>query len=241
MTIAKDLPLHVAFIPDGNRRWARKRGFAPWVGHKAGVNALEKILEKALELQIRFFTFWASSPENLTKRSKVEVEFLYRIYKDQFKRLAKDKRIHQNQVKVEVIGLWQKFLPEDVKKAVKKAIEATKNYGKYFLTFLLAYSGVDEMVSCIQKLVDLAQEKKEKIEVTKELVKENLWTNFLPPVDLVIRTGCEDDPHLSSGFMMWDTAWSQFYFSPTLFPDFTPEEFEKIILDFSQRERRMGK
>ncbi|MCD6094826.1 undecaprenyl diphosphate synthase family protein, partial [bacterium] len=76
--------------------------------------------------------------------------------------------------------------------------------------------------------------------VTEKLIKEHLWTKDLPPVDLVIRTGCEKDPHMSAGFMMWDTAYSQFYFTETFFPAFTPEEFEQIIKDYSERERRLG-
>jgi undecaprenyl diphosphate synthase len=234
----KNVPIHIALIPDGNRRWARKRGLPPWLGHQAGSKALEKILEKSQELKIPYFTFWGGSWDNLTKRSKTEVNFLFKVYTERFQKILKDKRVHQNKVKINVFGRWKEILPKKTQKVIKKALETTKNYGKYFLTFLLAYDGVDEMLDCIRKIVRKAAGNPAKI--TKELIKENLWTKDLPPVDLVIRTGCEDDPHNSAGFMMWDTTYSQFYFTKTLFPDFSPEEFEKIIKDYSKRERRLG-
>lgn len=245
-----DIPQHIALIPDGNRRWARKRGFKPWIGHRAGVKSLENVLEKALDLKIPYFTFWGASFDNLTKRPEIEISFLNEIYTEQFKRVLKDKRIHQNEVKVNVFGRWKEVLPSETQKAIEKAVEATKNYSKNFLTFLLAYNGTDEIKIAIQKIIDKAQKellnfqspkKKNELKVTDELIKENLWTKDLPSVDIVIRTGCEGDPHMSAGFMMWDTAYSQYYFTETLFPDFGPEEFEKVIKDFSQRERRMGK
>lgn len=235
----ENISQHIAVIPDGNRRWARKRGFKPWVGHRAGTKSLENVLEKALELKIPYFTFWGASLDNLTERPKRETEFLFKIYTEQFKRIAKDKRVHQNKVKVSVFGRWKEILPKEVQEAIEKAIEATKEYSNYFLTFLMAYNGTDEMITAIQNIVNQAQNKT--IKVTDELIKNNLWTKDLPAVDLVIRTGCEKDPHMSAGFMMWDTAYSQYYFTETFFPDFGAEEFEGIIKDFVKRERRMGK
>jgi undecaprenyl diphosphate synthase len=234
----KNIPKHIAVIPDGNRRWARKRGFQPWIGHKAGVEALEKILDKALEMKIPHFTFWGGSFDNLTKRPKIETEFLFKLYTEHFRRIARDRRIHQNQIKINVFGRWKEILPRKAQEAVEKAIETTKNYKDYFLTFLLAYNGPDEMIACIQKISNLAQNKR--VIITEKLVRENLWTGNLPPVDLVIRTGCEKDPHMSAGFMMWSTAYSQLYFTETFFPDFTPGEFEEIIEDYLKRERRLG-
>jgi len=228
----------VAIIPDGNRRWARKRGLHPWLGHQAGTKALEKILEKSQELKIPYFTFWGGSWDNLTKRSKIEVNFLFKTYTERFKKIINDKRTHQNKVKINVLGRWQEILPKKNQEVIEKAIEATKNYNNYFLTILLAYDGRDEMIDCIQKITRLANDKS--IKITQKLIKENLWTKDLPPVDLIIRTGCEGDPHLSAGFMMWDTIYSQLYFTKTLFPEFGPEEFEKIIEDYSKRERRLG-
>lgn len=234
----KDIPKHIAIIPDGNRRWARKKGFKPWIGHRAGVKYFEKVLEKALELKIPYLTFWGGSWDNLTKRTKIETNFLFKVYTEQFKKMISDKRIHQNKVKINVLGRWREILPEKTQIAIEEAIKRTKDYNQHFLTFLLAYNGTDEMIDCIQKIANLAEGKI--IKVTEKLIKENLWTKDLPPVDLIIRTGCQSDPHNSTGFMMWDTAYSQFHFTETLFPDFGPEEFEKIIKDYSKKERRKG-
>ncbi len=235
----KNIPNHVAVIPDGNRRWAKKRGLRPWIGHEVGMKSFEKVLEKSLELRIPYLTFWGGSWDNLTKRPKIEIKFLFKVYTDQFKRIANDKRIHQNKVRIDVLGRWREILPEETQKAIEKAREATKDYNKYFLTFLLAYNGTDEMMACVRKIADLSKEKT--IKVTEKLIKENLWTKDLPPVDLIIRTGCEDDPHISAGFMMWDAAYSQLYFTRTFLPAFGPKEFEEIIKDYSERERRKGK
>lgn len=243
----KNIPNHIALIPDGNRRWARKRGFSPWVGHSAGTKALEKILEKAVEFKIPYFTVWGGSTDNLTKRPKREIDFLFRIYKEQFSRLGKDKRVYQNKVKINVLGKWKNILPKDVQRTFEKVIEKTKHHMKYSLTFLIAYDGQEEMVDCVKRIADLVRKDFTETnnfcdkEFTSKLIKENLLTKNLPVVDLVIRTGCQNDPHQSAGFMMWDTAYSQYYFTDNLFPDFKPSEIEEIIKDFSKRERRLGK
>lgn len=242
-----NIPNHIALIPDGNRRWARKKGFKTWIGHRAGTKTLEEILEKAIEFKIPYFTVWGGSTDNLTKRPKREIDFLFRIYKEQFSRLGRDKRVYQNQVKVNVLGKWKNILPKDVQKTFEKVIEKTKNHMKYSLTFLIAYDGQEEMVDCVKRIADLVRKDFTGTknfcdkELTSRLIKENLLTKNLPVVDLVIRTGCQDDPHQSAGFMMWDTAYSQYYFTDNLFPDFKPSELEGIIKDFSKRERRLGK
>jgi tritrans,polycis-undecaprenyl-diphosphate synthase [geranylgeranyl-diphosphate specific] len=230
--------MHVAVIPDGNRRWAKKRGFFPWQGHIEGAKTLEKILKKAWELKIPYFTFWGMSADNVLKRPKREVEVLFSIFKRQFQKLARSKEIQKEGVKINVFGFWKKLFPESVKEAIKEAIEKTKKNKNFVLTFLLAYNGTDEMLEAIKKIVKKAREKD--IEISEKTLIENLWTGVLPPVDLVIRTGCEGDPHNSAGFMMWHTAYSQIYFTNTFFPDFSVKEFEFAINNFQKRERRFG-
>jgi len=231
--------MHVAVIPDGNRRWAKKRGLLPWQGHIEGARTLEQILKKAWELKIPYFTFWGMSADNVLKRPKKEVEVLFSIFKRQFKKLAKSKEVEKEGIKINVFGLWQKFFPKELKDLIRIVIKKTKNYKNFVLTFLLAYNGTDEMLEAMKRIAKKAREKE--IEISEKTLLENLWTGSLPQVDLVIRTGCEGDPHNSAGFMMWHTAYSQFYFTKTLFPDFSPEEFEKAIKDFFERERRFGK
>lgn len=230
-----NIPNHVALIPDGNRRWAKQHGLASFFGHQKGAENFENLAYKALDLKIPYFTFWGTSLDNITKRSEAEVAYLCNIIKDYFNRLADNERVHKDKVKVNVIGRWEEYFPEDTKAAIRKVIENTKGYDDYNLTFMMAYSGDDEMVECIKKI------KAGNGEITKETVKQNLWTCDLPAVDFVIRTGCEGDPHLSAGFMMWDTAYSQLYFTEKFFPDYDPDSFEKTIEDFSKRERRNGK
>ncbi len=228
----KNIPNHIALIPDGNRRWAKKNHLPSIIGHTKGSQALEKILDKALELKIPYFTFWGSSLDNITNRSKKEVNYLFDIFEKQFKKLSQDKRIHKNNVKVRVIGKWKEYFPEKTKQAINEAIEKTKNHDKYNLTFLMAYNGTDEMIDCIKNLKNKA--------IDEGTIKNNLWTKELPAVDLMIRTGCENDPHLSAGFMMWDIAYSQLSFSKSFFPSFSSKEFEEIIKDYSKKQRRKG-
>lgn len=229
-----NIPKHVAIIPDGNRRWAKKKGLATFSGHEKGSDALEKIIEKALEMKIPYLTIWGSSLDNITKRSKSEVNYLFKIFEKEFEKIAEDKEIHKNKVRIEVIGKWREYFPTSVKNAIENAVEKTKSYDRYFLTFLMAYNGTDEIIDCIKKI-------KEKREVVNEkTIKENLWTKDLPPVDFIIRTGCEDDPHNSAGFMMWHTTYSQLYFTKKYFPEFKGKQLEEAIKNYSRRKRRKG-
>lgn len=230
-----NLPKHIALIPDGNRRWAKKRNLPTLIGHQKGALAFEKILEKSLELKIPYFTFWGSSMDNITKRTKAEVSYLFKIFEEQFKRLIKDERVHKNKVRVQILGRWREIFPIQTRRIMEEAITKTKQYDKYCLTFLMAYNGTDEIIDCIEKI-----NKSKTGRVTEKIIKENLWTKDLPPVDLIIRTGTDGDPHLSAGFMMWDAAYAQLEFSQTHFPAFAPKEFEKIVLDYAARQRRKG-
>lgn len=229
---------HLVIIPDGNRRWARKRGLPPWSGHIEGAKRLEEIVKRVWELKIPYFTFWTASRDNLTKRSQKEVQVLFSIFKDYFSRLLREKKVYEEGVQINFLGKWKEVCPKDIKGIINELIEKTKSHNQYFLTFLLAYNGIDEMVEGIRKIA-MAYRKKE-FKITEEIIAKYLWTNFLPSVDLIIRTGCEDDPHNSTGFMMWKTAYSQFYFTRTFFPDFSTSELDMAIENFLKRERRFG-
>jgi len=230
---------HIAIIPDGNRRWANERRVPLNEGHRIGAQTTQKIFEKALELKIPYLTFWAASYDNLIKRSKEEVKFLITLINAEFQKLLDDARVHKNEVKVRILGRFQEVFPEKTLRIIEKLVKKTENYEIFSLTFLLAYNGTDEMLAAIKRIAK--EVKISTIKITGELIKSFLWTKDLPPVDLVIRTGCQDDPHNSAGFMMWHTAYSQYYFTKTLYPDFTSEEFEKAIKDFEKREKRLGR
>lgn len=234
-----NLPNHVVLIPDGNRRWAKKRGLPAFFGHREGAKTADKIFKTALELKIPYLTFWGSSLDNITKRDPREVGFLFGVFERWFKKLAKDKIVHENSVKINILGRWKKLFPEKTKKPLREAIEITKNYKNHQLTFLMAYSGIDEMTDTINRIADL-KTKNSKLKIDEALIKSNLWTKDLPAADLIIRTGSASEPHNSTGMMMWDIANSQFYFTDTLLPDFSPKEFKKAVEKFGQTERRMG-
>lgn len=233
------LPKHIAIIPDGNRRWAKKRGLASWIGHRQGAKNFERIAKAANELNIYCLTFWGGSYDNLTKRSEKELKFLKEIYRINFSRLLKNKDIYRLKTKVSILGQWSELLSEKVKAPMLEVIKRTEAHGQHFLNFLIGYNGTHEMLEAIKKIVQKSKEK-QAFGITPQLIKESLWTKDLPPVDLVIRTGLEGDPHWSNGFMMWDTADSQFYFTETLWPDFSDKEFIKAIESYSARERRIG-
>jgi len=194
-------------------------------------------VRKALAMKIKNISFWGSSMDNLKKRPLLEKKALLGIYEKYFKKLMDSEEIHHNEARINIIGRWREQFPESLKKILEEGMEKTKNYKNYNLNFFLAYSGDDEMVETIKK-ISLKIGKNVK-DITGELIKENLMTKDLPEVDFLIRTGGE--PHLSAGFLMWDIANAQLYFSEKLFPNFTANDFEKAIFDFSQRGRRLGK
>lgn len=196
------------------------------------------IAETALEKDIPYLTVWGCSVDNLTKRSHTEVNFLFRLFESYFKKFAKSEYLHKNEIKVNVLGRWEEFFPDKLKKAVHQLTEATNQYSRHQLTLLMAYSGIDEMRSAIEALIS-AERRDSNLKVTPAQIKNHLWTKDLPPVDLVIRTGGE--PHWSAGLMMWDVAEAQLYFTNTLWPDFSPEEFGKALDYYSRTERRFGK
>lgn len=227
------VPHHVVIIPDGNRRFAKELGREPWYGHELGAKNTEQLIKKAHVLGIRELSFWGSSLENLKKRPLEETRALLRIYETYFKELLGNADIHENRVKVRLIGRWREQFPESLKETLFKIEEATKSYDQYGLNFFLAYSGDDDMLQAVEAL-SASQNK-----VTRESLKAALMTAELPPVDYMIRTG--GDAHLSAGFMMWDTANSELFFSDLMYPAFEEKAFEEAILDFGNRARRHGK
>lgn len=248
------LPAHIALIPDGNRRWAKKRGLPSFFGHRAGAKAAGKVLQTALDFKIPYVSLWGCSIANITKRSAGEIRFLFKLFSVYFKKLGKSKIIHQNKIRIRALGQWQKYFPTDLQKEIEKTLEATKSYNDYNLTFLLAYNGTEEMISAVQSMVgagsprpgdngtkkpDGKTEPLPANEIDEQNIKKHLYTKDLPAVDLVIRTG--GDPHLSAGFMMWDVAEAQLYFTDKMWPDFDPTEFKKAISVYENTERRLGK
>lgn len=234
----ENFPRHIAIIPDGNRRWARKKRLAVGMGHKKGGEGLENLLEVLIEFGIPYFSFWGSSRSNLTKRPKEEAGYLFKIYKEEFGKLADSEKVHSNRIRINVLGAWRELLPDDVKKEVERAIENTKDYDRHFFNFFIAYSGIEEILDAAEKIAQL-KVKDSQLVIDRKVFKSQLWTKDFPEVDLLIRTGGE--PHNSEGFMMWDVANSQMIFLEKLWPDFSKEDLKGAIQEYSFRERRLGK
>lgn len=231
-----NLPRHIAIIPDGNRRWAKEKGLAPWKGHKAGAEKLEQLARYAFDNGIYCLSFWGSSLENLKKRPLREKQELLKIYEEYFKKLIVDKDIHRNRVRINVLGKWEKQFPTSLKKIIIEGIKKTAHYEQHELNFFLAYSGDDEMLEAVRRIAASGVDPKK---ITAKTIKQNLMTSKLPAVDLLIRTAGE--PHLSAGFMMWDIANSHLYFSKRYFPDFNEAELAESITEYANSGKRLGK
>jgi undecaprenyl diphosphate synthase len=230
------IPNHVAIIPDGNRRWAQSRGLDPWDGHEAGAKNSEMLIRESRRLGVREFSLWGSSVENLEKRPVAERRELLRIYSDHFRKILDDQEIMDEGVHVRFIGQWEERFPDDLRRMLSVISEKTAGNDRYFLNFFLAYSGDADMVEAFRKAVKTSIRPED---ITTESVKSFLSTRDLAPVDLLIRTG--GDPHLSAGFLMWETANAQLFFSEKTYPDFGPECLKEAVSDYSERERRLGK
>jgi undecaprenyl diphosphate synthase len=224
---------HIAIIPDANRRWAKKLGQKPWEGHRAGMERFREVADEAYHLGIKYLTIWAGSESNLTKRSKREVLYLAKLFREFLKGELEERKFEKRRTKVRVIGKWDEILQDkELKKAVDRIESESSGYQDRHLTILFGYNGTTEMMEAIKSL-------KKENRLDYETVKQALWTGFLPPVDMVIRTGGE--PHWSAGFMMWLTSDSQFYFTEKFWPDFGKKDLRAAIADYRTRARRFGK
>ena len=232
------LPNHVVVVIDGNRRWAKKYGLLPWDGHIRGAKRIEEISKHAIDLGIKYISFWGGSYNNLTKRTPKEIKFLdEKMYRSWAKKALVDKHIYDNKVRIRFIGEWSSLLSQETVKAMREVEAKTKGFSKHHLTYLIGYNGDREMVSAINSMAKSGVRK-----VNEKTLRAYLWSKDLPLVDLLIRTG-EDTPtpHISTGFMMWDTKDAILHFSPKMWPAFTNKDFDRIISYFSKAERRFGK
>lgn len=237
---SQTVPLHIAIVPDGNRRWAKRGGNAAWKGHEAGASRIEELTREALRKGVKYLTIWGSSVDNLTKRPLEEKRHLLRIYETYFTRLIESNDIFENQTRIMVLGRWEEQFPQLLKQILRKGMELTKSHANTFLNFLLAYNGDDELLAACNSIAR-SQDTANEEGISEQTLRNHLTTGALPDVDLLIRTGVEGDPHNSTGFMMWHTRNAQYYFSEKMFPDFTVEEFSKALEDYANRVRRFGR
>ncbi|WP_457681648.1 polyprenyl diphosphate synthase [Thermovibrio sp.] len=224
----ENLPVHVGIIMDGNGRWARRRGLPRIEGHRVGAETTEKIVIAASKVGIKYLSLFAFSTENW-KRPKEEVEFLFNLMYQYVK--SKLSLFLENDVKFKVIGrLWE--LPPYLKEGFLEMEEKTSHCKKMTAVFAVNYGGRQEIIDAVNRAIEKGHK-----EITPEVLRENLYLPELPDLDLLIRTSGE---LRISNFLLWQSAYTELWFTETLWPDFTVEEFKKALIDYSRRERRFG-
>ena len=228
--------LHLGLIPDGNRRWAKRRGLKPWEGHLRGAEKIEKFIKWCLELGIKKVSIYVLSTENIEKRSKRELKELFNIlenYLSRWERGEFDEIFKKYEVQVRFFGNYKK-LPKSLIKLITSIMKKTAKYQKAVLNFLIGYGGTYEILNAIRKIVKMA--KRKRIRITKKLVKENLWVN--DDVDLIIRTGGFSR---LSNFLPLQSTYAEIYVTNKLWPDFTKRDLIKALEWFNKRKRKFGR
>ena len=230
----ENMPKHIAIIMDGNRRWARKRGLDPKLGHKAGAKTLEKIVRYANKIGLAYITVYAFSTENW-KRTEDEVGALMLLlqnYLDEYSRRADTENI-----KVKVLGDIS-ALPEGMQKSIKNCMERTKENTGVKFNIALNYGGRDEILKAVKKIAQDVKENKIKInEITEETIANSLYTAGQPDPDLLIRTSGE---LRTSNFLPWQIVYSEFVFTDKNWPDFEEKDLDEAIEIYQRRNRKFG-
>jgi undecaprenyl diphosphate synthase len=228
--MVENIPTHIAIIPDGNRRWATSKGLAKLRGYsKVDYNHLESLLLEAKNAGSKYMSLWFFSTENW-KRSKIEINFLFDHFINNL-----DGILHgsiKNKVKIKHLGRKDR-LPKKVIDGIKLLEDQTKHFKDFTLLMCIDYGGRDEIMRAINKVLATGQKN-----ISEEDFKIYLDSKDIPDPDLIIRTSGEKR---LSGFMPFQSVYSEFYFADIHFPDFTANELSKAILDYSTRKRRLGK
>lgn len=225
------IPYHIGIIMDGNGRWAQEHGLPRLEGHRAGTENIRRVLEACDEYGIKIVTIYAFSTENW-QRPLEEVRGLMGILERVLEREVEN--FHRKGVKLRHIGELE-GLSDKLRKAVLDAIELTKENDRLILNVAFNYGGRAEIVYAVQKMLE---EKARRGDVDEELFSNYLYTAGLPDPDLIIRTGGE---MRLSNFLIWQSAYSEYYSTPTYWPDFDKEELRKALWAYSQRDRRFGR
>ncbi|PSL42102.1 undecaprenyl diphosphate synthase [Planomicrobium soli] len=230
----EEIPAHIAIIMDGNGRWAKKRSLPRIAGHHEGMKTVRKITRLASDLGVSVLTLYAFSTENW-KRPKMEVDFLMRL-PEEFLSTFLPELIEEN-VRVEMMG-YHDNLPSHTLEAIRKAKEATKNNTGLVLNFALNYGSRSEIVDAVKDIAaQVAAGTLDVASITEDHISERLMTKGLPEPDLLIRTSGEVR---LSNFMLWQLAYTEFWFTDTLWPDFNEGSLLEAIENYKQRNRRYG-
>ena len=229
-----NVPQHVAIIMDGNGRWAKKQGNIRLVGHKFGVGSVRTVTEAAAAIGIRYLTLFVFSTENWN-RPAAEVQGLMSLLSSTIDGELAD--LMKNNVRLQVVGDWN--LPNALADKLRKSVEHTKHNTGLTLVLALSYSGRWDMTQAAKAIArEVAEGKLAPDQIDDSVFQNHLATAQTPDPELVIRTSGE---FRISNFLLWQAAYSEFYFTSTLWPDFNAEELYKAIVDYQHRERRFGK
>ncbi|MBO4990882.1 MAG: isoprenyl transferase [Firmicutes bacterium] len=228
------IPQHVAIVMDGNGRWAKKRGLPRLAGHNAGMEALKEIVKRSDVLGVKYLTVYAFSTENW-KRPVEEVSGIFKLLIVYMKKELDE--LHANNVKVKIFGDYSR-LPKESIDALETALEKTKNNTGLTFNIALNYGGRDEIMRAVRRLAaECCDGQLTAEQLTEDMVSDRLYTGGIPDPEVVIRTSGE---LRLSNFLLWQSAYSEFVFTDVLWPDFSPEEYERCIAEFQGRKRRYG-
>lgn len=231
---ATNIPAHVAIIMDGNGRWAKRRGMPRIFGHKAGVETLRSIVRMASEIGVKVLTAYAFSTENW-KRPADEVNFLMGLLSEYLD--SEIEELDQNKVKLRFIGNTDE-LATSLQEKIKHAVKRTENNPGLVLNLAVNYGGRSEIVRAVRLIAEqVALGKLDEREISEDAIERHLYTAGLPDPDLLIRPSGD---YRISNYLLWQLAYTEFWFTPIHWPDFKPEHFLEAIRDYQQRERRFG-
>jgi len=229
-----NMPQHIAIIMDGNRRWAKQRNLDVRLGHKKGAENLEMLVKYCNKIGIKYLTVYAFSTENW-KRTKEEVGALMLLLQNYLDIFAKT--ADSDNIRIKMLGN-REGLSEGLLKKIDNTVEKTKNNTGLTLNVAFNYGGRDEIVKAVRKIaLDVKENNINIEEINEKLISENLYTNDIPDPDLMIRTSGEIR---TSNFLPWQLVYSEFYFTEKLWPDFSKEDIDNAILEYSKRNRKFG-
>jgi undecaprenyl diphosphate synthase len=224
-------PSHIAIITDGNRRWAEQHGLPREEGHRAGVESLRTVIERLVSYDLPYLTIFGFSTENWS-RSENEVKVLLMLLEEVLGNETGG--LHKRGIRLRHLGRLE-GLPASAQEVIRRSAELTKNNNKMVLSFAFNYGGRGEIMDAVNKLI---QDKVTPAQLNERLFSEYLYTAGMPDVDMVIRTGGETR---LSNFLIWQSVYSEIFFSDVLWPDFNESEIDKALLFYSQKQRRFGK
>jgi len=229
---------HISIILDGNRRWASEKVLNPWFGHKKGAETVEQLLDWCEKLSVKFVTLYTFSTENF-RRSPEEVAEIMKIAEEEFRKLLTDERIYRNKVHVKVIGRVN-MLPESLQQLIAEVEKATENFDNQFLNFAFAYGGRAEIVDAAKTIAEKVKDGELNLDdVDESTFEKYLYTAHLAKQepDLIVRTSGEER---LSGFLLWQSAYSELAFLDVYWPDFRLIDLLRAIRTFQNRKRRYG-